>query len=180
MPMGALFLLAGLGVTCPVPLAPCPAVWAAEGEGMKLGYVNVAKVFDSYERTKASDGSLEKKAKQKEAELQGRMEELKKLRQSLELLSDEAREGKAREIEQKAEDLQRFRTNAARDLRRERDKIAREILKDIQRGVVAYAKANSFTVIMDERSMLYGMPALDVTDEVLASLNANGAATAAR
>ena len=156
-------------VACSMSLGTWHAVEAAE---VKLGYVNLAKIFDGYEHTKASDATLEKQGKQKETELEGRMNELKKLRESLELLNDQAREAKAREVDEKTEDLQRFRTRTARDLRGERDKVAKTILKEIQQGVEDYAKANSFSLILDERSLLFGQSAYDVTDEVLKLLNA--------
>ena len=165
-------MIGGL-LTCLSSPVFCPNVLAAE---LKIGYVNVAKVFDGYERTKASDAGLEKQGKQKEAELEGRMTELKKLRQGLELLNDEAREAKTKEVEEKADELQRFRASTARDLGRQRDKIAKEILREIQDGVEEYAKANSFALILDQRSLLYAQPAYDVTDGVLKLLNSRYAA----
>ena len=136
-----------------------------------MGYVNVGKLFDQYERTKASEAALEKKGKQKEAELEGRVNDLKKIRESLELLNDKAREAKARDIEARADELKRFRANTAQDLRSERDAIAQEILKEIQSVVTEYGKTNGFSIILDERTMLYGQPAYDATDEVLSLLN---------
>ncbi len=147
----------------------CPLLHADE---LKIGYVSLAKVFDSYERTKATEASLEQKAKQKDEELRGRVAELKKLRESLELLSDQARETKAREAEQKADDLQRFRANTARDLTRERDTFAKAIFQDIQQAIDAYAKANGFALILKkEDTVLYAQTAYDVTDGVLQLLN---------
>ena len=138
---------------------------------LKIGFVNLAKLFDNYERTKASDAVLEKKSKQKEVELEGRMTELKKLRENLELLNDAARDTKAREAEEKADELQRFRSSTARDLRRDRDKAAKEILADIEQALDEYAKSHGFSMLLDSRSLLYGKGAYDVTDEVLAYLN---------
>ena len=169
----SLYLLAS--VLCLLTLIPSPN---AHAEGMKIGYVNVGEVFDGYERTKNFDSTLEKKGKQKEAELEGRMSELKKLRESLELLNDQARDVKAKEIEEKTDQLQQFRNASARDLRRERDAIAKEILKEIQKVIDEYAKANGFSVILDSRSLLYGQPAYDVTDEILKRLNTHPAAAA--
>jgi len=151
----------------------------AEGQEMKIGYVNIGKVFDGYERTKASDAMLEKKGKAKEAELEGRVNELKKMRQGLELLNDSSRESKGREIEARADELQRFRKNTARDLRAERDQIAQQILKDIQQGIDQYAKSNGYAFIYDQRSLLYAQPANDVTDDVLKLLNSRGGQAAA-
>ena len=165
----AIFLLLfSVLLTCPPPPVSCPLVGADE---FKVAYVNVGKLFDHYERTKASEAVLEKKGKQKETEFEGRVNELKKLRESLELLNDKTRETKAREIEAKADELKRFRANSAQDLRSERDEIAQQILKEIQAVVTDYGKTNGFSIILDERMMLYGQSAYDATDEVLARLN---------
>ena len=156
-------------------IAGCPQ---GHAEGMKIGYVNVGEVFDGYERTKSVDATLGKKGKQKEAELEGRVTELKKLRESLELLNDQAREVKTKEIEEKTDQLQQFRNASARDLRRERDAVAKEILKEIQQAIDEYAKANGFSVILDSRSLLYGQPGYDVTADILKRLNTRAAAAA--
>jgi outer membrane protein len=174
---GVRVALLAMGVVVSGLLSPVCCLSAGAQE-LKIGYVNLAKVFDNYVKTKALDANLEKKGKQKESELEGRVNELKALRQGLELLSDEAREAKAREIEQKADDLQRFRNATARDLRRERDKIAKELLLEIQQGLEEYAKANGFSVILDSQSLLYGQGALDVTEDVLALLNGRGSGKA--
>ena len=144
---------------------------AARAEELKIGYVDLLKVFDGYERTKASDATLEKAGKEKQGELEGRLNELKKLRQNLELLNDQAREAKTREIEKKSDELQQLRQAAARDLRRERDTITKGLLTEIERGIEEYAKANGFAFILDRRALAYGQPAYDVTDAVVALLN---------
>ena len=140
-------------------------------EELKIGYVDLIEVFNGYERTKASDAALEKEGKQKQVELEGRLSELKKLRQNLELLNDQAREARAREVEKKSDELQQLRTSAARDLGRERDKVTKSLLAEIERGIGEYAKANGFNLILDRRALVYGQPASDVTDGVLALLN---------
>jgi len=142
-----------------------------QAEELKIGYVDMAKVFDGYYRTKAFDAQLETLGKQKETELKSRMEHLRKLRQSLELLSDQAREAREREIEEKSDELQRFRTMTTRDLRREREKIAGQVFKEIEQGITDYANANGLTLILDRRSLLYGQPGRDVSDDVLNLLN---------
>ena len=161
-------ILGGL-LTCSLSQALCPSAMAQE---LKVGYVNLGKVFDGYERTKVSDAELEKKGQQKDTELQGRLNELKKLREGLELLNDKAKESKTREIEQKADDLQRFKTNSVRELGRERQKLVSSIFEDIQQAIDEYAKAHDFSLILQqEKVILYGQSAYDVSDEILKLLN---------
>ena len=155
-------------------LSPSRAVMSGE---LKIGYVNLVKVFDNYERTKAADAELEKQGKQKDTELQARLNELKKMREGLELLNEQAREAKTREIEQKTDDLQRFKTNTLREIGRERQKLADTIFVDIQRVIDDYAKANGFSLILQkEKAVLYGEPAYDVTDEIMKLLNSRAQA----
>ncbi|MBI4322802.1 MAG: OmpH family outer membrane protein [Candidatus Omnitrophica bacterium] len=146
----------------------CPLTHA---EGLKLGYVNILKVFDGYQRTADSKQVLEQKGKQKQTELEGDFNELKKLRQSLELLNDQAKETKAREIEERSDEFKRLKTRSERELVREQNQLANQILGEIDQAVAEYAKANGFSVILDDRSLLYGEDAYNVTDAVLKLLN---------
>lgn len=147
------------------------AASAAGAEGLKIGYVNVWKVFNGYQRTKDSEGILEQKGKQKQAELENRVNELTKLRQGLELLNDQARQTKTREIEEKSDALQQLETKSQREFIRERNEAAKQILDEIDQAVKDYATANGFALLLDERSLLYGQDAYDATTEVLRMLN---------
>ena len=154
----------------------CP-LWADE---VKIGYVDLATVFDGYDRTKESEKGLERKGEKKQQELRNRAAELSKLRESIELLSNEAREAKVEEIEEKSDQLQRLKTRSERKLLRERNELARDILRDIDRAVADYAKKNNFTLILDQRSVVYVQDAYDLTDQVLEALNARYAAKGKR
>ena len=147
------------------------APFAEAADEFRIGYIDLATLFDNYERTKQLDSVLEQKGKQKEAELEGKVVELRKLQDGLEILSDKGREAKATEVERKAEELQLFRNRTARDLRRERDKAAGEIFAEIQTAVQEYSKQNQFALVLDERSLLYGREAFDIPQEILKLLN---------
>ncbi len=138
---------------------------------LKIGYVNIAKLFDGYQRTKESEQVLEQKGKQKQAELEGRVNDLKKLRQNLELLNDQAKEAKAKELDEKSDDFQRMKQRSERELLTERNQIAKDILSDINETVEGFAKSNGFSIILDQRALLYGQDAYDVTDQVLKIVN---------
>ena len=149
-------------------LLASPAAHAAD---LKVGYANLAKIFDGYQHTKDSETVLEQQGKVKQADLQGRFEELKKMRQGLELLSDQARDAKGKELEERSDEFQRAKTKTERDLLRSRNDVAKQILQEIDVVVNDYAKASGFTVLFDSRSLLYGDAASDVTDEILKALN---------
>src|SRR5437773_2314662 len=110
-PVGALLVM---GLAAGGALTTCPT--AAAAQDMKMGYVNLGKVFDQYDRTKESEGGLEQRGKQKEAQLQGQLDELKKLRDGLELLNDQSREAKTRELEEKSDRFKRNKEQSEREL----------------------------------------------------------------
>lgn len=155
-------------------MAAGPAASAAEaqaGAPMKIGHVNSGRLFRDYQRTKESEASLEQKNKSKQAELEDRVNDLKKLRESLELLNDQAKEAKARELEEKTDEFRRLKAHAEQDLMRDRNQAAQGILEEIKRAVAEYAKANGYTLIVDQSSLLYAEERQDATDEILKTLN---------
>lgn len=158
-----------VAVGCLLSAVGCPLVWA---EGFKVGYVDLARLFGSYERTRRSESTLEQKNKQKETELEQRLGELRKLREGLDLLSDEARDTRAREIDRQVDELRRLGAYTRQDLVKERNRITQEILGEIQQTIQEYASANGFSLILDERLLLYGQEVYDVTEEILKQLNA--------
>jgi len=162
-----------VSVFCAGSIASYPV---SADEGFKVGYVNISKLFDDYERTKRSESVLERKGKQKETELEKRLADLRKLRDGLELLSEEARQARRREIDAKADELRRIGAYTQQDLVRERDEIAKGILDQIQKEVENYAQKQGFSLILDQRLLLYGQKVYDVTDEVLKALNAKDSA----
>ena len=164
-------------VPCSLFLVPSHEAFA---EGIKIGYVNLGKVFDGYQRTKSSEQVLEQKGKQKQTELDARVAELKQLRQSLDLLSDQAKDAKVKELEEKSDELQRNKTRTERDFVRERNKLAKTILDEIGAAVNDYAKTNGYAMILDQRSLLYGADVQNVTDDILKMLNERYAAKAGK
>jgi outer membrane protein len=138
---------------------------------IKVGYVNIAKIFDGYEKTKQYDARLTQVGRQKEQEMEKRVADLEQMRKQLEVLAPDVRESKARELEARADELKRFRTNTMRDLKGERDKMAGEILKEIEAVVQKYAADNGFDLMLDDRSIVFSKPTYDVSDAILNFLN---------
>lgn len=152
----------------------------AEAAELKVGYVNLARLFDDYERTRASEQTLEQKGQQKQAELERELQSIQHLQSNLELLNDQSRQTKAKELEEKTDEFQRLRAKSERELLRERNQLGREILDEIEQTINEYAKANGFTMVFEQRALVYGLEADDLTEEILELLNQRYAAKAKR
>lgn len=137
----------------------------------KLGYVDLAKVFDEYKKTKDSEKALETKGKAKEAERKTLVDELKKLKDEQALLSEKAKAEKQTIIDGKIRGLQDFDRLARDEIVKERNDMLAGILKDIEKVVTDYSKANGYDMVLNSRMLLYGGEQYDLTNEVLSRLN---------
>ncbi len=137
----------------------------------KLGYVDLGRVFDEYKNTKESEKALEAKGKAKELERKTLVDDLKKLKDEQNMLSEKAKAAKQGAIDAKVKDLQDFDTKARNDLMKERNDRLNVIMKDIEKVVTDYAKETGYDMVLNSRTLLYGAEQYDLTAEVLKRLN---------
>jgi len=137
----------------------------------KLGYVDLAKVFDEYKKTKESETALEAKGKSKEAERNKMVEDLRKLKDEQALLSEKAKGEKQVIIDNNIKVLQDFDRVTRDALVKERNDMLGGILKDIEKVVADFAKASGYDMVLNSRMLLYGGEQYDLTTEVLSRLN---------
>ncbi|MDD4908927.1 MAG: OmpH family outer membrane protein, partial [Candidatus Omnitrophica bacterium] len=53
------------------------------------------------------------------------------------------------------------------ELRKDRDEKMKEILKDIEKAVSEYAKKEGFTLVLNDRVLVYQDKSMDITEPVL-------------
>lgn len=146
-------------------------VGRAYAKEYKIGYVDLAKVFDEYKKTKDSEKDLEAKGKVKEADRANMVEELRKLKDEQALLSEKAKAEKQTVIDNKIKALQDFDRKTRDELIKERNDMLGLILKDIEKVVAEYSKATGYDLILNSRMLLYGGTEYDLTNEILSRLN---------
>lgn len=144
---------------------------ASHAQEFKIGFVDMAAVVDGYHKTKAYDAEFKKKYEQKEAEIESKTQSLRELEESLELLAPDAREQRLRDIQTKRDEIKRLTTFANRDLQAEKRKLLGTVLQDVEAAVQAYGERNGFTLLLDDAAVLYGFEALNVTQDVINTLN---------
>jgi outer membrane protein len=162
---------------------------------VKLIVVDMAKVFDSHYKSEEANAKFreaEQKAQEQSEEIrkqgQALVEEYKELAEQAKnaLLTPEARskaeadaQKKGEEIQRKQADLQGFLQNTQRSLQ-QRIKTHRDLLlEEISKTVVEMAKKRGATLVLDKSgptlfgipALIYGDPAYDITQEVIAEVN---------
>ncbi len=133
----------------------------------KLGYVDLGRLFDEYNKTKAYDKVLEDKQKVYETEKDKKVNDLKTLQSKIEILSEKEKDAKKPELENKVKALQEYMRVQETDLRKDRDEKMKEILKDIEKAVGEYAKKEGYTLIFNDRVLVYQDKTMEITDPVL-------------
>lgn len=148
-----------------------PAYVRAE-KVVKIGYVDLSRLFDEYYKTKDYDKVLEGRHKGYEKESKDKIEKIRDSQSKLALLSDDKKGALEQEIETMKAELMEFDRQQKTDLTKDRNEKIREILLEIEKIVSDFAVKEGYSVILNDRVLIYGDPAYDVTETVLKSLNA--------
>ena len=89
---------------------------------MKIGYIDFEKAFNEYYRTKTEDAKLKKELEDAEAGLEKKAFEISKLRDKMELLGEDARKEKEKELREQIQALNEMRTKTRDELVEKRNK----------------------------------------------------------
>ena len=139
----------------------------------KYGFVDVAKVFDEYQKTKENDRVLQEAGKKKEEERDSFVREIRQMKDELALLADDAKAKKQEALSKKIKELQDFDTDTRQALGEQRNGVVREIFKDIDDTVQALGQKKGLDFVFNDRALLYRNPKYDMTREVADHLNKN-------
>ncbi len=156
-------LLLGLAVLCTVVMIDL--TFAQDKE--KVGVVDLKQLFDNYGKTKEFDKTLEQKGTEYRAELEKKFSEIKKMQDSLSILSEQEKEKKQTEIDSKMLELKQYDTKKQNELKRESDDKLQEVVKDIENIINEFAKSNGYKYVFDKRFLLYSDPSLEVTSQIM-------------
>ena len=137
----------------------------------KFGYIDLSRTFSEYGKTKGYDKNLSDKEKAYTDERDKKVAELKALQDKFNLLNDKEREAKKGELETKMKAFQDSDRQKQEALRKEQDEKMKEILKDIEDAVKKYSEKEGYTMVFNDRVLVYQDKKLDITDKIMEILN---------
>ncbi|MCQ9207600.1 MAG: OmpH family outer membrane protein [Omnitrophica bacterium] len=144
---------------------------SAFAEEQKIGYVNMREMFYEYEKTREFNKKLEKEDEAAKEDVEKKSKEVRKLRDELDLLSDEAKKKRKPELQEAIEELDEYRKNKVESFIRRKDKMFKEIREDILAIASEYAKKNEYDIVFDNAVFVYSSAKYDITKDVLKELN---------
>lgn len=143
------------------------AAYAAD----KMAYVDLSKIFSEYSKTKQYDQALKDKESAYTAERDRKVNEIKQYQDKLSLLSDKEKETKKKDLDDKIQSLREYDVKKQTDLRKEQDVKMKEVLEDIEKTVKKYAEEQGYTLVFNDRVLVYQAASLDITDKIIERLN---------
>lgn len=143
----------------------------AQKDKVKIGYVDLSRLFDEYYKTKEYDQVLEGKHGEFEGLRNKKIEKIREAQGKLGLLADDKKAALEQEIEQLKAELLEYDQQNKTDLTKERNEKIREILLEIEKQVSSYAEKKDYSIILNDRVLIYGSQTFDLTDQILDILN---------
>ncbi|MDP2927732.1 MAG: OmpH family outer membrane protein [Candidatus Omnitrophota bacterium] len=140
----------------------------------KLAYIDLSRTFSEYTKTKGYDKTLSDKEKVYTDERDKKVADLKAFQDKLSLLNDKEREAKGAELAAKVKEFQDYDRQKQADLRKEQDEKMKEILKDIEEAVKKYSEKEGYTLVFNDRVLVYQTKSMEITNQIVAILNAPG------
>jgi len=137
----------------------------------KFAYIDLSRTFSEYNKTKGYDKTLTDKEKIYTDERDKKVADLKAFQDKLSLLNDKEREAKGAELQAKVKEFQDYDRQKQADLRKEQDVRMKEILKDIEEAVKKYSEKEGYTLVFNDRVLVYQTKSMDITDQIVAILN---------
>jgi Skp family chaperone for outer membrane proteins len=167
---------------------------------MKVGVVDMNKVFTSYYKTKDAEARLNDARAQAKTDLDGRLETLKKNMEEINKLEADAkkpeltpekqqaavkaRDEKINEVRNLDREIGEFRQTRERQLQEQFMRMRGDIVQDIMKIVDAKVKADGYELVLDKSGLgisqvnvvLFSAPSMDFSDSIITELNKNAPA----
>ena len=137
----------------------------------KFAYVDLSKIFSEYGKTKEYDKALSDKEAVYNSEREKKTSEVKQLQDKMNLLSDKEKDAKKQDLEAKIKALQDFDREKQTDLRKEQDEKMKVILKDIEEAIKQHSEKEGYTLVFNDRVLVYQAKSMDITDKIVDILN---------
>ena len=170
---------------------------------MKVGIVDMNKVFTSYYKTKDAEARLNDARAQAKTDLDSRLESLKSNMEEInkleadtkkpELTADKReaaikqRDEKINQVRNLDREIGEFRQTRERQLQEQFMRMRGDIVQDIMKVVDTKVKADGYDLVLDSSGLgvsqvkivLYAAPSMDFSDSIITELNKNAPKKAA-
>ncbi len=140
-------------------------------DSLKVGFIDLKKVLDDYQKVKDGEEELLKEAEQKNEKREKLIKEIKRLREKIDLLKDKQKEKKQWELNGKVKKLQDLTYEMRTSLRQKGDEKFIDIIKEVKAVMEEYGSSRNYDLIIEGELLHYKSNKLNVTDDIIKTLN---------
>jgi outer membrane protein len=170
-------VLSAAAQTLPVPAAPSAP--AAPAGPAKIAVISFQVALAQTNEGQRSFADLQKKYEPKRVQFKNLNDEIDNLTKQLQAqgdtLSDAERASRARTIDEKKKQAQRYGEDAQNDYQQEMKELYSGLASKVYDVLSSYARQQGYTLVLDmgqqQSPILYANPSLDITKAVVAAYN---------
>ena len=154
------------------------------GQPNKVGIINLQAAISSTQEGQKAAADLQQRYEPKRKELEKKQNEIQALRDQLSrgtnTMSDEAKLGLQRDIDQKTKSYNRDSEDAQSDWQADEDRVLQGFMEKMQVVIDKYARENAYSLILDISSqqspVVYATNSIDITNDIVAMYDKNAPA----
>ncbi|MFA5394297.1 MAG: OmpH family outer membrane protein [Candidatus Ratteibacteria bacterium] len=148
-------------------------------EDVKIGVVDVSKIFSGYTKVAENQVEFDKIQTQRKADVQKKADaaqkEIEALQSKLDkqgkIIKKEESDKITADIEKKRQDIFKLQQEVMQELRAKNQELVEARVKDIEAAIAKLAKEKGYTVVINKEAVLYFPDAADLSDQVITILN---------
>lgn len=151
-------------------------------QSLNIAYINVDSLLVNYEKAIQMNKKFADKQRQSQRELEKRMAKFQKNYQAFQekaqrggFLTEASAKAQQEELISEQQQLEKLNSDLSTELMAEEQKLNQELYKTISQFVLEYNKDKKYDLILSNTmagTVLYGLPKMNITHEVLQALNA--------
>jgi outer membrane protein len=142
---------------------------------VKLAFVDVQRALNECEAGKTAKAEFRVKVEAAEKKLQEEQNEVGGLKDELEkkgmLMKPEQRQNLQDDYLNKAKNFERNYKDSKDDLERRDQEMTGKIIHDLAEVIRDVGEKQGYTMVMEKGSILWGLPSIDITDQVIRTYN---------
>ena len=152
-------------------------------EDLKIGVVDVNKIFSNYTKVAENQAEFDKIKNQRQDDVQKKADaadkEIKVLQDKLDkqgkVMKKEESDKITADIEKKRQDVLNLQRDVYQELQTKNRELVEARVKEIEAAIAGLAKENGYTLVINKEAVLYFPDAADLSDRVITALNKTAA-----
>jgi Skp family chaperone for outer membrane proteins len=153
-----------------------PSVRANPAPEFKLAYVDIQRALNDCHNGKTAKTDFRGRIEALQERLQGEQTEVERLKKEYEekgpLMQPDQRQNLEDEYTKKLRAFQDDYKNSSDELKQKDQEMTGEIVRDLALVVQQIGVKNNYTMVLEKGSLLWAIPGIDITDEVIRAYDA--------